>query len=143
MTVRRILAAKGRDVVTIAPNETLADAARTLSAKGLGALVVVGSPGEVVGMLSERDIVRSIVARGPEALEEMVSDSMTAEVVTTTESATVQTVMGQMTDGRFRHLPVIEGGALVGIVSIGDVVKHRLAEMESEQQALREYIATA
>lgn len=143
MTVRGILAAKGRDVVTISPTRTLADAAFVLSEQGLGALVVVGAPGEVIGILSERDIVRSIAARGPDALGETVSQNMTADVVTTIESATVQTVMAQMTDGRFRHVPVLDNGKLAGIVSIGDVVKHRLAEMDSEQQALREYIATA
>lgn len=87
--------------------------------------------------------MRSIATRGPAALDEPVSACMTREVVTTVESATIQTVMSEMTDGRFRHLPVMEHGRLAGIVSIGDVVKHRLAEMEDEQQALREYIATA
>lgn len=143
MTVRGILATKGRDVVTIFPNRTLADAALVLSERGLGALVVVGASDEVIGILSERDIVRSVAARGPGALGETVGQNMTADVVTTVESATVQTVMAQMTDGRFRHVPVLDGGKLAGIVSIGDVVKYRLAEMESEQQALREYIATA
>lgn len=143
MTVRGILAAKGRDVVTISPERTLAEAARILNEHRLGALVVTGESGAVIGMVSERDIVRSIAERGAAALAEPVSGCMTREVVTTVESATIQTVMIEMTDGRFRHLPVVEHGQLVGIVSIGDVVKRRVAEMEEEHQALREFIATA
>ncbi|MFN3888830.1 MAG: CBS domain-containing protein [Beijerinckiaceae bacterium] len=143
MTVRRILAAKGRDVVTISPTSSLAEAARLLTERRLGALVVTDSSGAVAGILSERDIVRSIAAHGPASLDQPVSHCMTRDVVTTVDSATIQTVMSEMTDGRFRHLPVVEQGRLSGIVSIGDVVKHRLAEMEDEQQALREYIATA
>lgn len=143
MTVRRILAAKGRDVVTISPESSLADAVRLLNERRLGALVVTDRSGAVAGIVSERDVVRSIAAHGPSSLEKPVSHCMTRDVVTTVESATIQTLMSEMTDGRFRHLPVVDHGRLAGIVSIGDVVKHRLAEMEDEQQALREYIATA
>ena len=143
MTVRRILAGKGRDVVTISPDHTLHDAVRLLCDRRLGALVVSDGRGAVAGIISERDIVRSLASRGPNALNEPVSRSMTEDVVTTTDSATIQSVMSEMTAGRFRHLPVIEDARLAGIISIGDVVKHRLAEMEDEQQALREYIATA
>lgn len=143
MTVRRILAAKGRDVVTISPDKTLADAVRLLNERGLGALVVTDRSGAVTGIVSERDVVRNIAAYGPSSLDRPVSQCMTCNVVTTVESATIQTLMSEMTDGRFRHLPVVDQGRLAGIVSIGDVVKHRLAEMEEEQQALREYIATA
>lgn len=143
MTVRRILAGKGRDVVTISPDHTLSEAVRLLCDRRLGALVVVDDAGAVAGIISERDIVQSIALRGAGALSEPVSQSMTSSVVTTVETATVQSVMTEMTTGRFRHLPVLEQGRLAGIVSIGDVVKHRVAEMEDEQQALREYIATA
>ena len=143
MTVRRILAAKGRDVVTILPDNTLSEAVRILNDRKLGALVVIDEAGDVAGLISERDIVRRIAELGAGALDEPVSRNMTKDVVTTVESATVQSVMGEMTDGRFRHLPVLDRGRLAGIISIGDVVKHRLAEMEEEQQALREYIATA
>jgi len=143
MTVSRILATKGRDVLTIGPDRSLAEAAGVLAERHVGALVVTDSAGSVVGIVSERDIVRAVAARGAAALEEKVAGSMTAKVTTAPEHATVLSVMGQMTAGRFRHVPVVEGGRLVGLVSIGDVVKHRLAEMEDEQQALREYIATA
>lgn len=143
MTVRRILAAKGRDVVTILPDNKLSEAVRILNDRKLGALVVTDGAGGVAGILSERDIVRRIAELGAAALDEPVSRNMTKDVVTTVESATIQSVMGEMTDGRFRHLPVLDHGRLAGIISIGDVVKHRLAEMEEEQQALREYIATA
>lgn len=143
MTVRRILAGKGRDVVTISPDHTLSEAVRLLCDRRLGALVVVDDAGGVAGIISERDIVQSIALRGAGALSEPVSQSMTSSVVTTVEAATIQSVMTEMTTGRFRHLPVLEQGRLAGIVSIGDVVKYRVAEMEDEQQALREYIATA
>lgn len=143
MTVRRILATKGRDVLTIGPDSSLAEAAGVLADRHVGALVVTDPAGGVIGIISERDIVRSVAARGAAALEEKVSGSMTTKVTTAHEHATVLSVMGQMTAGRFRHVPVVEGGRLVGLVSIGDVVKHRLAEMEDEQKALREYIATA
>ncbi len=143
MTVRRILAAKGRDVATIAIESTVSDAVRLLSAHRVGALIVEDSSGALAGIVSERDIVRSLAAHGAAALDLPVSRVMTSDVITTVESATVQSVMSEMTEGRFRHLPVMDQGRLAGIVSIGDVVKHRLAEMEDEQQALREYIATA
>ena len=143
MTVRRILAAKGREVVTITSQSGVSEAVRLLIDRRIGTLVVTDASGAVAGIISERDIVGAIALRGPAALDEPVAGCMTRDVVTTVESATIQTVMSAMTDGRFRHLPVVETGRLVGIVSIGDVVKHRLAEMEDEQQALREYIATA
>ncbi|MBX9761230.1 MAG: CBS domain-containing protein [Beijerinckiaceae bacterium] len=143
MTVRRILAGKGRDVVTISPDRTLSEAVRLLCDRRLGALVVTHESGALAGIISERDIVQSIALRGAGALSEPVSQSMTENVVTTVEAATIQSVMTEMTTGRFRHLPVLDQGRLAGIVSIGDVVKHRVAEMEDEQQALREYIATA
>ena len=143
MTVRRILAGKGRDVVTITPDRTLSEAVRLLCDRRLGALVVTDGEGAVIGIISERDIVRSIAIRGAGALTEPVLQSMTETVVTTSELATIQSVMTEMTTRRFRHMPVLDEGRLAGIISIGDVVKHRVAEMEDEQQALREYIATA
>ena len=143
MTVRRILSAKGRDVFTISPECKVSEAVRILFARRLGALVITDESGAVAGIVSERDIVRMIATQGPSSLDEPVSVCMSSNVVTTVESATIQSVMSEMTEGRFRHLPVLDHGKLAGIVSIGDVVKHRLAEMEDEQQALREYIATA
>ncbi len=121
----------------------MSDAVRLLNERRVGALVVEDSGGALAGIVSERDIVRSLAAHGASALDLPVSRVMTSDVITTVESATVQSVMSEMTEGRFRHLPVMDQGRLAGIVSIGDVVKHRLAEMEDEQQALREYIATA
>jgi CBS domain-containing protein len=143
MTVRRILAAKGRDVFTISPESKISEAVRVLFARRTGALVVTDEAGAVAGIISERDIVRILATQGASSLDQPVSLCMSREVVTTVESTTILSVMSEMTEGRFRHLPVVEQGKLAGIVSIGDVVKHRLAEMEDEQQALREYIATA
>lgn len=141
-SVRAILDLKGRDVVTIAPEQTLADAARLLTEHKIGA-VVIASNERVRGILSERDIVKAIARGGPEALSGMIANTMTTAVMTCGLHDSMAEVMNQMTAGRFRHLPVIEHGRLAGIVSIGDVVKHRLAEIERESSALREYIMTA
>jgi CBS domain-containing protein len=142
MTVRAILDLKGRDVVTIAPEKSLADAAELLAARRIGALVVIEG-GKVNGMLSERDIVRAVSKGGMEALAGRISEHMTRTVVTCGPHDTLAELMNRMTSGRFRHMPVIEDGRLAGIVSIGDVVKHRLAEIERESSALRDYIMTA
>ena len=141
MTVSRILALKGRDVATIAPHRSVADAVTLLAARRIGAVIVGGDDGAVLGILSERDIVRALVG-GADALQHPVSRYMTAEVVTCAPDMLIIDVMEEMTAGRFRHMPVMEGGRLAGIVSIGDVVKHRLDEMQHETQALREYITT-
>ena len=143
MTVRAILDLKGRDVTTIAPDRTLGDAASLLSQHKIGALVVTGADHRVTGILSERDIVRAVSSGGTAALEEKITARMTREVVTCGPNDTMAELMGRMTAGRFRHVPVVENGRLVGIISIGDVVKHRLAEMERESSALRDYIMTA
>jgi len=143
MTVRAILDAKGRDVTTIAPDKTLGEAAALLSEHRIGALVVTGADRRVAGILSERDIVKAVAGDGSAALEEKIATRMTREVVTCGPHDTMAELMGRMTSGRFRHLPVVEGGRLVGIISIGDVVKYRLAEMERESSALRDYIMTA
>jgi CBS domain-containing protein len=121
----------------------LKEAAAPLAAKGVGAAVVSDDAIGVLGMISERDIVRAIGRGGASALEEPVSRHMTAKVATVTERASLDQVMEIMTDQRFRHLPVVEDGRLVGIVSIGDVVKRRVDAIDRERQALREYIATA
>ncbi len=144
MTVKAILSRKGNDVITIEPTVTLSAAVNILAEHRIGALVVVARADEqVAGILSERDIVRALAQRGPGALQEAVGQVMTRRVVTCTESDTVAALMERMTQGKFRHLPVVERGKLVGLVSIGDVVKHRLGEMEHESNALREYILTA
>jgi CBS domain-containing protein len=143
MTVRAILDLKGRDVTTVAPDKTLGDAASLLSQHKIGALVVTGADRRVTGILSERDIVKAVSTAGAAALEDKVATRMTREVVTCGPQDTMAELMGRMTAGRFRHVPVVENGRLVGIISIGDVVKHRLAEMERESSALRDYIRTA
>lgn len=143
MTVEHILKGKGRDVVSIRPDQSLAEAARTLSERRIGSVLVTDGSQPVLGILSERDIVRAIAAEGAAALDRPVSQAMTREVVTCTGPSAITEVMEIMTRGRFRHVPVVENGELRGIVSIGDIVNHRLAEIESEHQAMRDYIATA
>ena len=143
MSVEHILAGKGRDVVTVGPDHTLAEAAETLSQRRIGAAVVVDGGGAVLGIISERDVVKAVAAGGGSALADPVSSRMTTKVVTCGPSCSIDEIMGLMTDGKFRHVPVVEGGRLGGIISIGDVVKHRLAQVEEEQRAMRDYIATA
>jgi CBS domain-containing protein len=143
MTVARILAVKGRDVVTVQPYRTLGEIADVLATKSIGAVVVADADGEVIGIVSERDVVRAIARNGAAALEQAASRHMSQDVVSTSADATIDHVMGLMTTRRFRHLPVIEHGRLAGIVSIGDVVKQHIEAIETEQEALRAYIATA
>jgi CBS domain-containing protein len=143
MSVARILAVKGHEVLTTQPHRTVREAAKVMADKSIGALVVTGADGSVLGIVSERDIVHALARGGASPLDEAVSRHMTARIVSVTEEATVDSVMAKMTEGRFRHVPVIKDGRLHGLVSIGDVVKHRLAQIEGEHQALREYIATA
>ena len=143
MTVKAILSAKGGEVITIEPTAKLSDAAKMLSERRIGALVVIGADRRVVGIVSERDIVQDLAAHGAASLDLPLTDVMTRKVMTCTISDTISLVMERMTQGKFRHLPVVDQGRLIGIVSIGDVVKHRLNEMEREQSALRDYIQTA
>lgn len=143
MTVRKILEEKGFDVQTIGPQETLRAATELLADKRIGAIVVTDAERRVVGILSERDVVRVIGLDGPGRLDDPVASVMTSKVVTCDGNETVHQIMEHMTAGRFRHLPVVQDGRLVGIISIGDVVKHRLAEMENESHAMREYIMSA
>jgi CBS domain-containing protein len=143
MIVKSIIDAKGRDVVTIEPGASLDNAAKLLAGRRIGAVVVIGAEQHVVGILSERDIVRAISERGTGAMQEQVSQVMTRKVATCTMEETIHSIMERMTQGKFRHVPVIEQGRLAGIVSIGDVVKNRIVEMEQESAALRDYIQTA
>ena len=143
MNVNAILSVKGSEVVTIDPTTNVAAAAKILGERKIGALVVTGPDRRVIGIVSERDIVQELAAHGAASLELPLTEIMTRKVMTCSASDSISSVMEKMTDGRFRHLPVIEQGRLAGIVSIGDIVKHRLAEMESEQSALRDYIQTA
>lgn len=143
MIVRDILAAKGREVATISPTASVADAARILTERRIGALVVTGAGNRVVGIVSERDIVRILAARGAAALGLSLTEVMTRKVVSCVESDMISAIMETMTAGKFRHVPVLDGDRLAGIISIGDAVKLRLQEMETEQSALRDYIQTA
>jgi CBS domain-containing protein len=137
------LTQKGRDVVSIEPTADLVAVIRTLADRRIGALLVTDLDKGVIGILSERDIVRALAEHGASVLGRTVEEVMTRKVVTCSEADTVGEIMERMTTGKFRHLPVIEGGELVGIVSIGDVVKYRLAEVQRESEALRDYIASA
>jgi CBS domain-containing protein len=143
MTVSIILAGKGREVVAIEPNANLAAAVALLAEKRIGALLILGADRRVVGILSERDIVRALAERGAAALDEPVGGAMTRKVSTCHERETVASIMERMTAGKFRHVPVVDQGRLTGIVSIGDVVKHRLQERERDSAAMRDYILTA
>jgi CBS domain-containing protein len=143
MTVKAILSRKGRDVVTIVPTAQLSEAVKLLADRRIGAVIVTGADNRVAGILSERDIVRSLGERGPAALDENVAAVMTRKVLTCGEADTVAVIMERMTAGKFRHMPVLDQGRLAGVISIGDVVKWRVEEIESETNALKEYIATA
>ena len=143
MTVKTILSAKGSDVTTIEAAATLEYGIRILAERGIGALVVLAADHRVIGVLSERDIVRALAERGAGALTEPLAQVMTRKVSTCTRSETVNSIMEQMTAGKFRHVPVVEEERLVGIVSIGDVVKHTLMGMKLESEALHDYIQTA
>jgi CBS domain-containing protein len=143
MIVNRILSLKGRDVATIEPGRSLNEAARILAERRIGALLIVDGQRPVAGIISERDIVRAVATHGAKALDEPVSRVMTEKVVTCTGETSINDVMELMTQQKFRHIPVVESGRLSGIVSIGDVVKLRLEEVEAEAQAIKEYIATA
>ena len=144
MQVRHILQGKGRDVVAISKTATIAEAAKLLTDKRIGALVVQDGKGRLSGIFSERDLVQAIAQGAAAALAQPVGDHMTPDPRTCGESDTVESVMETMTHGRFRHVPVLDGdGKLCGMISIGDVVKSRIAETVSEAAALRDYISAA
>lgn len=142
MIIGNILKVKGRGVSTARPTDTVQEIANRLAQRKIGAIVIVGDAGSVSGIISERDLIRVIAQHGAKALALPVSEVMTRSVVTCTETTTVDEIMGLMTEHRFRHLPVLEDGALVGIVSIGDIIKHHVAEVELEASAMRGYFAT-
>lgn len=143
MTVKAILERKGHDVLTIGPSETLAEAIKLLAERRIGALVITNGDRKIAGILSERDIVRVIAKDGAAALTQSVRHAMTAKVKICNESHSVNEVMEIMTLGRFRHLPVEKNGQLDGIISIGDVVKKRIEDVERESAEIKQYIATA
>jgi CBS domain-containing protein len=142
MTVRAILDSKGHQIESVEPDAKLSAAIKTLAERRIGAVLVMNKD-RIEGILSERDIVRVLGERGARVLDEPVSAVMTRKVVSCRQSDTVAGIMEMMTLGKFRHLPVVEEGAVVGLISIGDVVKWRVREYETEQEALREYIKTA
>ena len=141
MLVSQIIKDKGDDVFTVTPADTIADAARHLRERRIGALVVKDADGAVAGILSERDIVWGLAEHGPKALEMPVSNCMTKDVLVAQPHESVDELMGRMTDKRVRHLPVTRDGKLCGIVSIGDLVKHKIGEIEAEAQNLKDYIS--
>ncbi len=143
MNVKAILAAKGGEIVCIEPTADLAAATQLLSANRIGAVLIKGAGGHIAGILSERDIVRALSQHGAAALALPIGQVMTREVTTCTEEDNLATIMELMTAGKFRHMPVVSKGHLVGLISIGDVVKQRVEEIESETDALRDYIRTA
>lgn len=137
MLVQLILKSKaGAAVVTVAPDASVADAAALLSDKGIGTVVVSSDGQTAEGILSERDIVRELGTSGSGCLQEPVSAYMTTKLVTCSSQSNVEDVLKQMTEGRFRHMPVVEDGKMVGLVSLGDVVKAQLAEIAMEKDAL-------
>jgi CBS domain-containing protein len=144
MNVKEILAAKkGGGIVSIEPTATLAVAAKLLSAHRIGAVLILGAGGRLAGILSERDIVRMLAEQGAAALELPVAQAMTRTVTTCGEDENCASIMERMTAGKFRHMPVVADGRTIGIISIGDVVKQRVDEIERESEAMRDYIRTA
>jgi len=142
MLVSQILKLKGDTVFTAAPADSIAEVARLLHSRGVGALVVLEA-GQVAGIVSERDVVRALAEGGPDALAAPVSNCMTKDVLYADPGETVNSLLGRMTDRRIRHLPVCHEDRLVGIVSIGDLVKSKLSEMEAEAEGLKSYIAAS
>ena len=141
MNVAAILRSKGNSVATARPDWTVAQACERLTDLGIGALVVSTDDRTVDGIVSERDVIRRLARDGAGVLDQLVSDIMVDKVVGCSVEDNIAHLMDTMTDGRFRHLPVVEDGALFGLVSIGDVVKHRIRETEHEAEALKAYIA--
>ncbi|MBR9864567.1 MAG: CBS domain-containing protein [Rhodobacteraceae bacterium] len=141
MLIKQILAGKSAGkIATVKPDDKVSEAANLLSTHGIGALVVSKTGSDVVGILSERDIVRELGKRGGSCMSDVVGDLMTADIITTTPAETAESVLQTMTDKRFRHMPVMEDNAMVGIVSIGDIVSARLAEVSSEKNAMQDMI---
>jgi CBS domain-containing protein len=142
MTVRAILDSKGHNIVSVEPGARLSAAIKILAERRIGAVLVMTNQ-HLEGILSERDIVRVLGERGAVVLDEAVHTVMTRKVITCRQADTVGALMEMMTSGKFRHLPVVEDDKVVGLISIGDIVKWRVKEYESEQEALRDYIKTA
>lgn len=141
MTVAAILAGKGKNVVSASPKDSLETVSKMLAEHKIGAVVILETDGGVCGIASERDIVRQIAGQGSAALSNPVSSCMTKKVISCSSKDTVDEVMGVMSSKKFRHLPVIEDGKLLGIISIGDVVKLKIEKAEREAEDLKQYIA--
>lgn len=142
MNVKSILDEKGRDVVTVGVRMTLSEVVSLLTARRIGAAVVLDDSEKLCGIISERDVMRALAAKGPAALDGPVSAAMTTKVQVCTEEHTVDQVMEMMTVRRFRHLPVEKAGRLAGIVSIGDVVRKRIEQVEREAEEMKAYITS-
>jgi len=142
MRVSDLLATKGREVATISQERTVNDAIQVLKERRIGALVVTGKTAPLVGIVSERDVVRAIASRGAAALDESVAEIMSSEVTRCDEDTSVEILMGLMTERRIRHVPVVHDGSLVGMVSIGDVVKARFDQLEHEKKDLLDYVSS-
>lgn len=143
MTVANILATKGRSVTTASQTDSISDICTVLAEQKIGAVVVLADDERIAGIVSERDIVRALAESGSAALDLPVSSVMTVEVVSCHETDTINDVMGKMTEGRFRHVPVTVNDRLTGLVSIGDIVKAKIAQIEADAEQLRSYIASA
>ncbi|MGI9525447.1 MAG: CBS domain-containing protein [Hyphomicrobiaceae bacterium] len=141
MNVAQVLKDKGRSVVIDRADTTIGDIVRDLARERIGAIVIVERDNRVIGIVSERDVMQAIATMGAACLDRPVSEIMTRNVVTCVEQDTLNDLMGKMTEGRFRHIPVVDDERIVGIVSIGDVVKHHIAEVEMEAHALKSYVA--
>ena len=141
MSVADILRSKGGDVITGVSRSTLRDICQLLVEHRIGAVLILGEGGVISGILSERDVVRAITVHGPPAMDRPVAEFMTEDVMTCGENSTIADVMERMTTGKFRHLPVVRNDVLVGLISIGDVVKHRIEAAEREAEEMRSYIA--
>ncbi len=140
MRVDEVLRAKGSTIVSVAPSATLLEAAEILRVHRIGAVLVLDANEQVRGILSERDIVSSVATKGSDALASNVSDAMSSDVVTCSPKDSLEQLMLLMTEHRIRHLPVVDAGSLVGVISIGDVVKNRISEVADEAKALTDYI---
>ena len=141
MTIDQILNDKGREIISVKADSSLEEAARTLDSKRIGAVVALGEGGAIVGVLSERDIVRQVARNGQGALQMRVGDAMTRDVITIESSTKLEDAMQLMTDRRIRHLPVFRNDRLVGVVSIGDLVKWKIADAEAEAEAMKSYLS--
>ena len=141
MTVAHILQSKGTDVISVSPKVAVLEVADVLAQNKIGAVLVLEDNGKLAGIISERDIVRALAQKGSELAGSRVSDFMTRELITCTPESTVDQIMSLMTQGRVRHLPVLDGKKLAGMISIGDVVKRRIAEVEFEAEEMKRYIA--